>query len=295
MVLPEPSIVRQAAQTAAVCAEHLRLPLHSRVWRGTSGDLAGHGTGASMDFQDHRPYFPGDDPRHINWQAYARTGTYTMKQFREEVRPTVDVLLDASASMFLTPQKALRVCELFHFAIECALRASARLTIHAQLAGEIILLPVAAVISQRWIELLAERLSPVPVQPKLTFPKSPSGLHVWISDLLFPGDPSPCLRSLTGARGHAIVLAPYCREEAAPDWSGSCDLWDVESGQKHDRRIGTAEMRRYKHAYEAHFAAWQEAARRTRISLARIPSESALDSALAAEAISVRAVESVHG
>ncbi|MFN9663179.1 MAG: DUF58 domain-containing protein, partial [Akkermansiaceae bacterium] len=26
-----------------------------------------------MDFQDHRSYSPGDDPRHINWQAYART------------------------------------------------------------------------------------------------------------------------------------------------------------------------------------------------------------------------------
>ena len=49
--------------------------------------FSGSGTGSSLDFQDHRAYSPGDDPRHINWQAYARTGSYTMKLFREEVRP----------------------------------------------------------------------------------------------------------------------------------------------------------------------------------------------------------------
>ncbi|MEJ6642028.1 MAG: DUF58 domain-containing protein [Akkermansiaceae bacterium] len=39
--------------------------------------------GSALYFQDHRAYSPGDDPRHINWQAYARTGQYTMKLYRE--------------------------------------------------------------------------------------------------------------------------------------------------------------------------------------------------------------------
>ena len=45
--------------------------------------------GSALYFQDHRAYSPGDDPRHINWQAYARTGQYTMKLYREEFRPVV--------------------------------------------------------------------------------------------------------------------------------------------------------------------------------------------------------------
>ena len=83
------------------CSERVTLPLREHVWKGQSGEFVGAGTGSSMDFQDHRNYIPGDDPRHINWQAYARSGNYTMKQYREEVRPTIDLILDISPSMFL--------------------------------------------------------------------------------------------------------------------------------------------------------------------------------------------------
>src|SRR5687767_2026320 len=46
-----------------------RLPLRRGQWSGVTGSVLGQGTGSSIDFQDHRPYLPGDDPRHINWQA----------------------------------------------------------------------------------------------------------------------------------------------------------------------------------------------------------------------------------
>ncbi|MEO0417124.1 MAG: DUF58 domain-containing protein, partial [Verrucomicrobiota bacterium] len=79
-------------------ADWFQLPLKDRTWQGNSGDFKGRGTGSSLDFQDHRNYIPGDDPRHINWQAYARTGSYTMKLYREEVRPVVDIIFDVSES-----------------------------------------------------------------------------------------------------------------------------------------------------------------------------------------------------
>src|SRR5277367_3359691 len=89
----------------AQLAEKLRLPFQSRSWRGSSGSWQGRNQGSSIDFQDHRAYMPGDDPRHIDWQAYARTNNYTMKLFREEVSPRLDVALDVSRSMALTPEK----------------------------------------------------------------------------------------------------------------------------------------------------------------------------------------------
>jgi len=93
----------------------LRLPFRNKVWRGAAGEFAGSGSGASMDFQDHRTHSPGDDPRHINWQAYARTGQYSMKLFREEIRPVVDLVLDASPSMFFSPKKEKRTTQLLQF------------------------------------------------------------------------------------------------------------------------------------------------------------------------------------
>ena len=96
----DPAMLRECHARARGWAGLFRLPLRQRVWRGGSGDFMGRGTGSSLDFQDHRAYAPGDDPRHINWQAYARTGQYSMKLFREEVRPLIDIVLDVSPSMY---------------------------------------------------------------------------------------------------------------------------------------------------------------------------------------------------
>ena len=150
-MLPDADMLRDAARQAAACAERLRLPMRSRVWQGAAGELAGAGSGVSMDFQDHRPYFPGDDPRHINWQAYARTGQYTMKLYREEVRPSVDILFDASPSMFLTPEKARRSAGLLHFVLECAQRAGAGLSIHLLLGTTARSIEPSTVSAIRWV------------------------------------------------------------------------------------------------------------------------------------------------
>ena len=120
-----------AHTTALAAAGRLRLPLRSRSWQGQAGEFAGSGTGSSLDFQDHRAYSPGDDPRHINWQAYARTGNYTMKLFREEVRPVVDLIIDTSESMFFEERKAARTAEFFYFITESCAAAGASLAIHA--------------------------------------------------------------------------------------------------------------------------------------------------------------------
>ncbi|HEY0256254.1 MAG TPA: DUF58 domain-containing protein, partial [Candidatus Methylacidiphilales bacterium] len=89
-------------------AEKVRLPFRSRAWRGSSGAWQGRSQGSSIDFQDHREYAPGDDPRYLDWAAYARTNNYIMKLFREEVSPRLDVVLDTSPSMALTPEKEAR-------------------------------------------------------------------------------------------------------------------------------------------------------------------------------------------
>ena len=37
--------------------------------------------GFSVEFAEHRQYVPGDEIRHINWKAYARSDRYYIKQY----------------------------------------------------------------------------------------------------------------------------------------------------------------------------------------------------------------------
>ncbi|MEI6675376.1 MAG: DUF58 domain-containing protein [Verrucomicrobiota bacterium] len=291
-MLPDSQMLLEAARQAAACAARLRLPLRTRVWQGAAGELVGAGTGASMDFQDHRPYFPGDDPRHINWQAYARTGQYTMKLYREEVRPSVDILFDASPSMFLTPEKALRSAGLLHFALECAQRAGAAVSIYLLGAAAARAIEPASVAAMRWVdELPAAAASPNTLPDLRAIHLRPNGLRVWISDLLCTGDPAAPLRALGHGHGSGIILCPFAAEEAAPEWAEACDFLDVESGRREARHIDAGVLRRYQAAYDAHFQLWKEQARRFRTPLARIAATGSLESALASGALPTGAVE----
>ncbi len=55
--------------------------------------------GFSQEFAEYRDYVPGDDPRFVDWNAYARTGRPFVKRFEGETNTRVMVLLDVSASM----------------------------------------------------------------------------------------------------------------------------------------------------------------------------------------------------
>lgn len=55
--------------------------------------------GQSVEFDDFRPYVPGDDLRHIDWNVYARLDRLFIKLFREEEDLSVVLVLDCSSSM----------------------------------------------------------------------------------------------------------------------------------------------------------------------------------------------------
>ena len=55
--------------------------------------------GSSVEFVEHRQYYPGDEIRHIDWRAYGKTGKYYIKEYEDETNLRCYLLLDASASM----------------------------------------------------------------------------------------------------------------------------------------------------------------------------------------------------
>jgi uncharacterized protein (DUF58 family) len=54
--------------------------------------------GRGMNFEEVRPYSPGDEIRAIDWNVTARTGEPYIKKFTEEREMTVMIVLDVSAS-----------------------------------------------------------------------------------------------------------------------------------------------------------------------------------------------------
>lgn len=246
-----------------------------------------------MDFQDHRSYSPGDDPRHINWQAYARTGQVTMKLFREEIRPVVDLILDASASMFFSPEKKKRTVELVKFLTESSLKEGASVRIHAISGDASRMIDPLLIQTDRWLEEI-ESLKPTQSSsaPELRhLPLRNHALRVLISDLLFPSDPTPIFRTLSQNQGTPILFCPFSKAEAEPDWAGNYDFIDAEQNTRHPHRIEPATLRRYNEAYTHHFHLWKEAAVRHQTPFARIPCEPDLISALSQNALPVKALE----
>lgn len=285
--------LKQARIIATVCAENVSLPLRSRVWRGMAGEFAGAGSGSSLDFQDHRNYVPGDDPRHINWQAYARTGSYTMKLYREEVRPIVDIVLDVSDSMFFEEAKATRVAEIFYTIVSTALQAGAATNVHLIKGSSHRQLPIEAVMSDQWYQTATELTDEHPNKaPNLeNVPLRPNSIRVFISDLLFPGDANPVIRHFTQGQGSLILLCPFSASEANPEWQGNYEFIDAESNSRHPHRIEPGVLRDYKKTYNKHFSLWHNAALKHQSPLARIPSDLDLMEALQVDAIKSGALE----
>ncbi len=70
-----------------------------RVRSLQTGAYVSHFRGRGMEFDESRPYQPGDDPRSIDWRVTARSTTAYTKLFREERERPVLVVVDLRANM----------------------------------------------------------------------------------------------------------------------------------------------------------------------------------------------------
>jgi uncharacterized protein (DUF58 family) len=55
--------------------------------------------GFSVEFAEHRQYFPGDDISNIDWKVFGRSDRLYIKQYEEETNLKAYILIDASNSM----------------------------------------------------------------------------------------------------------------------------------------------------------------------------------------------------
>jgi len=207
------------------------LGLPSVPVRGMPGDHLSRGVGSSVEFQDFRPYVPGDDPRHIDWNAVARTDQLIVRLHREEVRLAVDILLDGSRSLAIgNGAKAERGAQAAYLFALLARRKAARTGVW-WMGGR----------AERWSDSIEERLSAAEFGGVRSLAEvlggsdarlTPGSLRIVISDFLFPFDPGALFLRIAKGAGAVAMLQVLLPEEVSPPEGGHARLVDVETGEE---------------------------------------------------------------
>ncbi|MBZ4416274.1 DUF58 domain-containing protein [Myxococcus sp. RHSTA-1-4] len=242
--------------------------------RGRVGEVRATSAGSSLELHDFRVYQPGDDLRQVDWNAVARTGELILRIRQDEVSPRVEVVLDGSRSMALSPRKAACARELALLTAEVASRQGLSPTLlvagarpeRAQGAACRAALQATAFDARDDLSASLARLPP----PR------PCGLRVVVSDFLFEADlPALCSRLSRGAAGLFLVQV-LDAEDLDPSGGEGARLVDAESGAALEELLTEDVLAAYSRRFEEHQRALRAAAVRARGALLTAPAYEAL-------------------
>ncbi|MEM9415976.1 MAG: DUF58 domain-containing protein [Planctomycetota bacterium] len=271
--------VRRGLSEGEVAGTRYRLTAMRQTPAGRVGMHLGHRVGNSIEFMDYREYKPGDDLRRVDWSVYARSDRLTVKLYREEVSPHLDLLVDASRSMAVTASPKARASAALAAALSTA-AGNAKFTHALYQAGDRVT-PVQGGAGRPggWQGLdfagregldAALRQSPPAWRRR--------GTRVVISDLLFETKPLPVVQQLgRDAAGLCIVqLLGQC--DVTPPARGNLRLVDSETGQVREIYIDAAAEKRYLQKLQNHHDAWYSACRQVGATLVQLIAEPLLAS-----------------
>jgi len=230
--------------SAVHAAAAIRLAMPRTPLRGRAGERLGAGTGASLEFEDYRPYVPGDDLRHVDWSAYARSEVLAVRLYREEVSPRVDLVLDVSRSMAVTDVKR---------------RA------HGEMAGLLACACTSAVADARVIATAAAPPQPLAMPEEIErflrydaaasaleaghLPLRRRSVRVVVSDFLFPHDADVLVPQLARDAAWLAIVQLTTADEVEPSPEGGRRLVDVEGRGELDLVIDAAAVRDYRERF----------------------------------------------
>ena len=225
---------------------------------GLTGATLSARAGSSLEFRDHRPYEPGDDLRHIDWNAYARTDQLVIKLFREEVTPHIDIVVDGSKSMALEgTQKGGATVALAAFFASAAVSAGYSHTAW-QLGETCEPVPDGNRTPGFWAgPTFTHAGGPPPTLPMWR----PQGTRVLISDLFWLGEPMAILRPFAERSAVSVVVHLMARVDAEPPEGKSFRLIDSETGEMREIHVDAIAARRYRDALGRHQQNWSAACR----------------------------------
>lgn len=79
--------------------EKYRVVQQRPLTNGYTGARRSKCKGGAVEFADYREYSAGDEPRRVDWKAYARLGRLYVKEFEDERQDAILFIIDLSASM----------------------------------------------------------------------------------------------------------------------------------------------------------------------------------------------------
>ncbi len=199
--------------------------------------------GYSTEFRQHRPYQQGDDLKHLDWKALARTDRLYTRQFRETTDMAALVVLDTSASMGF-PESGVSK---FAYARVLAAALTQLMTTAGDAVGLLtrrdarweFLPPRSGILHRRLMFSRLEAMAPggiwegPRVITRAAEMLSRRGLLIVLSDLY--DDEAPVQRALRVARQHGhdvLLLQILSPQERALPTSSARVLVDAETGAR---------------------------------------------------------------
>jgi uncharacterized protein (DUF58 family) len=218
------------------------------------GERRSRQRGHSVEFDDYRPYSPGDDLRFLDWNIFGRLDRLFIKLFLEEQDLAFEVLVDSSGSMdYGAPNKFRYAQKLAAALASVGLSNDCRVSITAlndQLGAR-----MPALRGRRSLPRMlrfVEDLEPAggtdlgAAVHGFARQKSGKGLVVLISDFLDRGGCDAALRALMARRCEVFCLQVLSPQELEPSLAGDLELVDVEDGDQSSVTISAPLLASYR-------------------------------------------------
>ncbi len=250
-------------EAAELSGQRFCFNLSSRFSGSQGGGKYGSKTGQSLEFVEHREYQPGDDIRHLDWSAVARSDKLAIKLFREEITPHIDLLVDLSASMDLNEAKFDALTSIIAILIKSAYNSGYT--------------------SDSWlIKKMCQKVEPsnLPIDKWPDFkadsknntgktiidfpPKLKSGaVRILISDLFWNQEPLGVLQRLSDGAAALIVIQLVSTLDINPNIYGNMRVIDSESGEALELICDETLVSEYKANFDRHRQYWKECCTRS--------------------------------
>jgi uncharacterized protein (DUF58 family) len=279
----EPAI-QQALREGEKLGLRYALQIPQVAASGIVGSRLGRRAGTSIDFQDYREYQPGDDLRFIDWGIYARSDRLSIKLFREEVTPHLDLVLDGSRSMNLEgkPVASAKLAALLATAA-----ANAQCSHAVWLSSEgFNRVPNDTLPASAWEKVVHDSKRTPDQAFDILSPKLRRlGIRVFISDLLWPGNPLQTIRRLRDGAAMLFVIQLLAREDATPPEHGSVRLVDSETDEVTEIYIDSSTQKQYAENLAQLQQSWDDACRQSGAHMTTIVAEDLENSLAELEAL----------
>ena len=226
-------------QAAHRLLAHVRLRVSRAATNVDQGAHRSNVRAAGSEFAGHREYVPGDDARRIDWTAFARNKSLSIRTFESERDVRVYVLVDVSPSMTLGNPPKIDVAR--RIAAACGM-------VGLNHSDRVQLIPFSDTLGQaapmvrkrdeypaldRFLASLETRGTTTFAEVTRTFSERfpVRGLVVVVSDLMECADWAASVRRLAMHGHQPCLIHTASTEDHAPTLGGELELTDSETGE----------------------------------------------------------------